>query len=118
MSYQAGDACFPTALSANIARVAREVGSIKQIGSGQYVVDVVGLSDTSITYAFRDVSSNAVITSTEAVSPIQCQLLGVQDAVDVGWKIALAWLVTYCVVFLIRVIRDEMRGGQDDIGNT
>lgn len=117
MSYQSGDACFPTALAANTASAARMQGSIKQIGTAQYVVDVSAVTDSTISYAFRDVATSSTISSTETVNPVPCQLLSMEDAVEVGWQIALSWFVTYGVVFLIRVIRDEMRGSHDDYGN-
>ena len=52
MPFQSGDACYDTAIQANQAAAAREVGSVKQIGTAQYVVDSTAVSATSITYVF------------------------------------------------------------------
>ena len=113
MSFQSGDACFPTALAANTASAARESGSIKQIGTAQYVVDVTSVTDTSITYVFRNVSNTATVTKVAAVSPEPCQLLGVSDAAQVGGLIIAAWAATYAIVYLASVIRGAVDGGSN-----
>lgn len=105
-SYQVGEVCYPTALDAVKAMAAAEVGSIRQIGTAQYVVDSTAQTASSITYVFRNVSSTAVVTSTELVTPQPCGLLDTADGLVIAWGIAAAWLLTAGVLFLRRGVHE------------
>jgi hypothetical protein len=107
MAFQSGDACYDTALAANQAAAAREIGSIKTIGTAQYVVDVTGVTATSISYTFRNVSSTATVVTTETVTPITCVGMTHADAWSLAWPIAAAWLSVYAVTNLARYLRGE-----------
>jgi len=106
MSYQSGDNCFDTALAANQASAAREVGGMRQIGTATYVVDSTAQTANSITYVLRNVSSTAVVTTTETVNPLPCVLLDTADGLILSWGIATAWLVTYGLLFLKRGLHE------------
>jgi hypothetical protein len=81
---------------------AREVGSIRQVGTAQYVVDSTGQTASTVTYVLRNVSNTAVITTTETVSPLPCGLLDTADGLIIAWGIATAWILTAAVLFLRR----------------
>lgn len=116
MSFQSGPGCFPTALAANQFAAAQQVGSIKQIGTAQYVVDSTSVTATSITYVFRNVSSTAVVTTTETVTPLPCQALTYEDAASLAWPVAAAWLGVYAVTYLARYLSRETHE-KTDYGN-
>ena len=116
MMYQSGPGCFPTALAANQYAAAQEVGSIKQIGTAQYVVDSTAVTSSSITYVFRNVSSTAVVTTTETVTPLACQALTHEDAASLAWPVAAAWLGVYALTYLARYLTRETHE-KTDYGN-
>lgn len=116
MSFQSGPGCFPTALAANQYAAAQEVGSIKQIGTAQYVVDSSSVTASSITYVFRNVSNNATVTATEQVTPLPCQALTYEDAASLAWPIAAAWLGVYALTFISRYLTRETHE-TDNYGN-
>lgn len=101
-SFQVDGVCYSTALSAVQAMAAREVGSIRQVGTAQYVVDSTGQTASTVTYVLRNVSNTAVITTTETVSPLPCGLLDTADGLIIAWGIATAWILTAAVLFLRR----------------
>lgn len=101
-SYQVGDVCYPDALSAVRAMAADQVGRIVQIGTATYSVDSTAQTATSITWALRNVSSTAVTTTTETVTPLPCGLLDTADGLVIAWGIATAWILTAGLLFLRR----------------
>lgn len=104
-SYQFGDACYSTALSAAQAAAASQIGAVVQIGTASYVVDVVTVSPSSITYKFQNVSSTAILIKSASFTPLSCGLLDTSDGLIVGWAIAAAWLVTAAVLHLRRGVQ-------------
>lgn len=104
--FQVGVSCYPDAISAVRAMAAQEVGSIRQIGSDQYVVDSTAQTATSITYVFRNVASTAVVTSVETVVPLPCGLLDWQDGLVLGWAIAAAWIATAVVLHIRKAVHE------------
>ncbi len=105
-SFQVGDSCYSSALSAVQAMAAREVGGMRQIGTATYVVDSTAQTVNSITYVLRNVSSNAVVTTTETVAPLPCGLLDTTDGLLIAWGIATAWLITHGILFLRRGLHE------------
>jgi len=75
---------------------------MRQIGTATYVVDSTAQTATSITYVLRNVSSSAIVTATEIVTPLPCGLLDTADGLAIAWGIAAAWLITYGVLSLRR----------------
>jgi hypothetical protein len=104
--FQVDGVCYSSALSAVQAMAAREVGSIRQVGTAQYVVDSTAQTASSITYVLRNVSSTAVITTTETVAPLPCGLLDTTDGLLIAWGIATAWLITHGILFLRRGLHE------------
>jgi len=113
-SFQVDGVCYSSALLSVKAMAAREIGSIRQIGTSQYIVDSSSQSDNSVTYVFRNVSVSSglttgdaqYITSTQSVTPQPCGLLDTADGLIIAWGIATAWLVTYGVLFLRRGLHE------------
>jgi len=104
--FQVGDSCYPDALAAVKAMAAAEVGGMRQIGTATYVVDSTAQTANSITYVLRNVSSTAVVTTTETVTPIPCGLLDWEDGLILGWAVAGAWIATAVVLFLRKAVHE------------
>mgnify|MGYP000856818016 CR=1 FL=1 len=117
MMYQSGPGCFSTPAEANSYAAAQQIGSIKQIGTAQYVVDSTAVTASSITYVFRNVSNNSTVTTTEIVNPLPCQALTYEDAASLAWPVAAAWLGVYALTYLARYLTRETHT-QSDYGNT
>lgn len=100
MSFQFGESCYSTALAAAQASAASQIGSIVQIGSASYVVDVASASESSITYKFQDVLSTASVTKVASYTPLPCGLLDTADGVELGWLVAAAWIATAVVLHM------------------
>lgn len=115
--YQSREGCFSTKTLANQHSAAGEVGSIVQIGTAQYVVDVGAITDTSITYFFRHTQNSNVITSTRVVNPPECVIYTYEDALSIGWPIAAAWLSVYAITYLARYLSRETNESSN-YGNT
>lgn len=105
-SFQVGDVCYPSAVEAVQAMASSEVGSIRQLGNSQYVVDSTAQTGSSITYVFRDVATSATITSTQQVTPQPCGLLDTSDGLVISWGIAAAWLFAAGVLVLRRGLHE------------
>jgi hypothetical protein len=106
MSYQFEATCYPTALDAARAASASQIGKVVQVGSSTYVIDVVGVADSSITYQLNDISTPSTITKIAPFSAQPCGLLDTSDALVLGWGVAIAWLTTYAVMFLRRGLHE------------
>jgi len=102
MPFQVDQTCYSSALDAVNAMAAREVGSVRQIGSKTYVTDVTATTATSITYVLRDVASTATVTKVATVSPRACGLLDTPDALILSWGIVTAWIIAAAVLHLKR----------------
>lgn len=105
-SFQVDGVCYSSALLSVQAMAAREIGSIRQIGTAQYVVDSTAQTADSITYIFRNVGSTASFTSVANVTPQPCGLLDTADGLLIAWGIATAWLITHGILFLRRGLHE------------
>lgn len=118
-TYQHGAACFPSKSSANSAAAANEVGKIIQTANGPAVVDLIELSDNSITYAIRDLTTSQSTISTVTVNPPECQLMSLDDGLSIGWQIAAVWAAAFALKFLAKYIWLEMTTNDgSNYGNT
>jgi len=106
MAFQAGSACYDTAEAANAALASSQVGANLEHGGTVVVVDVAGVTATTITYSYTPLGGTAS-SQTFAATPQPCVLMGAEDAVVMGWGIALAVLGAYCLMFLTRGLRDH-----------
>ena len=102
MAYQVDQTCYSTALDAVNAMAAREVGSVRQIGSKTYVTDVTATTATSITYVLRDVASTATVTKVATVAPRTCGLIDTPDVLIMAWGIVTAWIVAAAILHIRR----------------
>jgi hypothetical protein len=105
-SFQFGESCYSTALSAAQASAASQIGSIVQVGNASYVVDVTTVTESAITYKLQNVSSTAIVTKTATYTPLPCGLLDTSDGLLIAWGIATAWLVTAGLLFLRRGLHE------------
>lgn len=118
-TYQHGAACFASKSSANSAAAANEVGKIIQTPSGPAVVDLIELSDNSITYAIRDLTTSQSTIATVSVNPPECQLMSLDDGLSIGWQIAAVWAAAFALKFLAKYIWFEMNSNDgSNYGNT
>lgn len=106
MSFQVGPTCYSTALSAAQAAASSQIGSVVQLGTAAYVVDVLGVADTSITYRLTSITSTSVVDKTVPFTALNCGLLDTSDGLLMGWGIATAWIVTAGILFLRRGIHE------------
>jgi len=106
MAFQAGSACFDTAEEANAFLASSQVGANLEHGGSVVVVDVAGVTATTITYSYTPLGGNAS-TQTFAATPQPCVLMSALDAVAIGWGIAAAVLGVYALMFLTRGFRDH-----------
>ena len=106
MAFQVGSACYETAEAANAAAASSLVGANLEHGGSVVVVDVAGVTATTITYSYTPLGGTAS-TQTFAATPQPCVLMGATDAVVMGWGIAAAVLGVYALMFLTRGFRDH-----------
>lgn len=108
-TYQHGAACFPTAKAANSAAAAEQAGSIISTTNGPAVIDLLEVTDNSITYALRYLMPprDKTITTT-TVNPPLCQLLDINDGMSMGWQIAAVWVAAFALKFLSKYIWSEV----------
>lgn len=107
MPFQVGSACYPTAQQAAQASASAQVGAVVVHGGSAFVVDVGGVADTSIAYRLHPVAGGNPIQITAPYLPQPCNLLQLQDGLQMGWMVAAAWLATYSIMFLTRALRGE-----------
>lgn len=106
MASQIGSVCYSTPSAAAYAAASENVGAIVPVGSSLYVVGVDGVTDTSITYRFSDVSSRSAFVKVAPFTPVPCGLLDTADGLVMGWSIALVWLAVAGVLFLRRGLQE------------
>jgi hypothetical protein len=99
-SFQYGSNCYSSALATAQAAASSQIGALVPIGSVVYSVDVLAVSDTSITYKLTDLNSTAALTKSVPFTALPCGLLDTSDGLIIGWGIATAWLVTAGILFL------------------
>ncbi len=106
MSFQVGASCYGSELAAAQAAASSQVGAVLQLGGVGYVVDVVGVTASSISYRLTDLSSTASFTKVAPFTPVPCGLLDTADGLVIAWGIATCWLVTAGVLFLRRGLHE------------
>lgn len=114
MSFQVGSACYDTALQAAQAEASSQVGAVVEHGSAAYVVDVSGVSGTSITYSLYPVAGGVAVTSAVPYSAQPCNLLTGSDGLAMSWAVVGVWIAVYAVMFIARALRGDTGG---DYGN-
>lgn len=115
MSYQVGQACYPTPESAASASASHSLGSIVQRGDEPYAVNATSVTANTITYTLTPLGGGASITTATPYTAQPCQLLTFGDGLQMGWMIAAAWLAAFGLMFLARVFRGETG---DNYGNS
>lgn len=115
MAYQVGSACYSTPTQAAQAVASAQLGAVVQHGGSAHVVELAALSDTGISYALRPVGGGAPITVTAAYQAQPCNLLTVEDGLQLGWAVAGVWIIVYAVLFIARTV---WHVGEKDDGNT
>lgn len=104
--YQVGPACYGSLSGAAFAAAAGNIGSVVAQGSASYVVDVSGVTDSSITYEFYPVGGGVPITVTSPFTALPCGLLTGADGLAMGWMVAGVWLAVMAVLFIKRALTD------------
>jgi hypothetical protein len=99
-SFQHGANCYGSALATAQAAASGQLGALVPVGSVMYSVDVLGVSEASITYKLTSLDSTSSITKVVPFTPLPCGLLDTADGLLIGWGVATAWLVTAGVLFL------------------
>jgi len=103
MAVQVGTGCYDTPLEAAQATASSQLGRIVQSASGLYSVDVVSATATNIEYGFTPVDGGPALPSTVVpFTPPPCNLLQLQDGIEVGWYVVAAWAAAFGVRFLAR----------------
>lgn len=98
-SYQIGPVCYATAEAANAAAASSQIGSHLVRGSDIFVVDVVGVTATTITYLYTPVGSTGFPVTVQA-TPQPCGLLDWSDGLALGWGVGGAWLLAFAVLVM------------------
>jgi hypothetical protein len=114
MAFQVGSACYPTEVAAAQAAASSQVGSIVNHSAAAYVVGVSNVTASSITYQFDPVGGGAPITLVSPYQPQPCNLLTLEDGVELGWLMVAVWVGVYAVMHIARVLRGETG---DNYGN-
>ena len=115
MYYQVNDACFPSAISAAQAAASSQIGALKEHGGTLYAVDVSAVTASSITYSLLPVGGGAPVVLVAPYAAQECQLLNLDDGLQLGWMVAAVWLAAFGVMFMARALRGETG---DNYGNT
>lgn len=110
--FQVGAACYSTPAAALSAAVSSQGGTVVIDGGAAKVLTVTAVTDSAVTYQLTPISGGLPITSTVSITPQPCGLLGTSDALQMGWGVALCWVIVYAVLFLSRPFR-----GSDTYGN-
>lgn len=114
MSFQVRDACYSSAIVAARAAASSMGGSVVTHNGSVHVVEVQDVSSNSISYAFHPVGGGLPLISVIPHNPQECGLLTAQDGLELAWLVVGAWIATYCVMFLVRIVKGE--GGAIDYG--
>ncbi len=115
MSYQVHTACYPTPEAAASVSASASLGAIVHRGGDAYAVDAASVNATSITYTLSPMAGGTPITTVVPYTAQPCQLLSLQDGLQMGWMIAGAWIGAYALMFLARAFRGDT---ESTYGNT
>lgn len=106
MAVQAGAACYETAAMAAQAVASSQAGSVVQSPAGLYSLDVVATTGATIEYSLTALDGGPVLASVVVpFTPQPCNLLQTADAVELGWKLVLAFALAFGVKFLARSLK-------------
>jgi len=100
MAYQVGATCYGSAEQALSATASSQVGGVVVHSGVAYVVDVAGVSASSITFRLNPIGGGVPVESVVSVTPQPCGLLQWDDGLLLGWSVATAWILTAAVMFL------------------
>lgn len=115
MAFQVDSACYESALMAAQSAASKVIGSVVSNGGVSYSVDVVAVSETSISYQFSPVAGGTAFVSVSPFTAQPCNLLTGADGGSLGWMVAAVWIGVYGLLFLTRALRGESEGSY---GNT
>lgn len=104
MGFQVGAACYSTALQAAQAAASSQIGAVVNHGGSAHVVELLSVTDASITYGLRPVGGGAPLQLTSAYVAQPCNLLQVEDGLTMGWMVGGVWIAVYGLIFLARTI--------------
>lgn len=104
MAYQIANACYSTPQQAAQAAASAQLGSVIQNAGSSYIVEVLSVSDNSISYSFRPVAGGTPLTVVSAFNPQPCNLLQWGDGLQMGWMVAAAWVGAFSVTFLAKTL--------------
>lgn len=110
--FQVGEACYGTALQAAQAVASAQLGAVVNHGGSAYVVDLLSVTEASITYGLRPVGGGAPLQLVSDFVAQPCNLLGVEDGLSMGWMVAGVWVAVYAIVFIARTVFHV--GGDND----
>jgi len=116
MSFQVGSACYDTATQAAQASASSHVGAVVVLGPTAYEVDVSASSDTSITYVLNPIGGGTSVTSVTSYTAQPCNLMTVDDGLQLSWLVVGAWAAAFACVLIVRTLRGMLHGG-DNYGN-
>ena len=105
--YQVHQACYPTAAAAAQVSASAQIGSVVQHGASAYIVNVSAVDDVSITYALAPVTGGAALVVVSSYSAQPCNLLTMQDGLQLGWLVGAAWIAAFALLFITRAFRGE-----------
>lgn len=111
MAFQVGAACYPSAMQAAQASASAQVGSVVVHGGTAYVIDVAGAADASITYQFQPLAGGQPLQMVSAYTAQPCNMLQLEDGLQMGWLVAAAWVGVYALLFIGRAIKGDTQDG-------
>lgn len=114
MSFQVGQACYPQAINAAQAVASETVGTLISHGGQTYGVAVDSVAATQIAYRLTPPAGGTPVQLVVPFTAQPCQLLGVDDGIQLGWMVGAAWAGAWALLFVVRAIR----GDPESDGNT
>lgn len=109
-SWQFQGSCYPTPLAANQAAASASSG----VASGGVVVSATSVTDSTITYDVVDLTSGVTTQRVVSVTPQPCNLLGYDDAVQLGWLFIAMFVSVYAVRYLASMADRFFNGAPND----
>lgn len=110
MPYQVGSACYESALAAAQVAASTEIGRVVSHGGNAFVVNAASVAEGSITYSFQPLAGGPLATVVAAYTAQPCNLLSMNDGLQLGWLVVACWASVYGVMFLRRALMGETVG--------
>jgi len=104
--FQVDNACYETGLQATAAVFAK----ITPVAQHPWMITPYDYSEGYYRLAFKNVTDGQTYLQGHTVAIPPCQMLGVADAINVGWLIGGVWLSIFAISFLIRYFWGETQG--------